>query len=63
MYGKHALTNHVLFVYISAYFPAEGGGCNQALDAVIHKPHFQAKVITECRCLIFFIFWLPNRFS
>jgi hypothetical protein len=23
-YGKHAFTNHVLFVYISAYFLAEG---------------------------------------
>jgi hypothetical protein len=36
LYWNHALTNHVLFVYISAYFQAEDCGCYQALDAVTY---------------------------
>jgi hypothetical protein len=35
--GNQAPTNHVLYVYISAYFPPEGGGCYQALDAVTYQ--------------------------
>jgi hypothetical protein len=31
---SHALTNHVIFIKISAYFWAEGGAIYQALDAV-----------------------------
>jgi hypothetical protein len=27
-------------VYILAYFPAEGGGCSQALDAVTYEASF-----------------------
>jgi hypothetical protein len=39
-YGKHSIGNHVLYVYISAYFPPEGGGCYQALDAVTYQASF-----------------------
>jgi hypothetical protein len=39
-YGSHALTNHAIFVYISAYFLAEGGGRYQALHAVTCQTSF-----------------------
>jgi hypothetical protein len=36
---------HVLFVYISAYFRAERGGCYLASDAVTHQASFRGIVI------------------
>jgi hypothetical protein len=36
----HVLPNHVINVYISAYFLAEHGGCIQALDAVTYQTSF-----------------------
>jgi hypothetical protein len=38
LYGNHALTNHVLFVYISTYFPAE---CYQACDSVTNQSGYR----------------------
>jgi hypothetical protein len=40
IYWNHTFTNHVLFVYISAYFLAEHGGCYRALDAVTYQALF-----------------------
>jgi hypothetical protein len=44
MNRNHTHANHVIFVYISAYFPSEGGGCYQALDAVTYMCRFQASL-------------------
>jgi hypothetical protein len=38
--GKHTLTNHVLFIYISATFLANVGVRYQAFDAVMYQASF-----------------------
>jgi hypothetical protein len=44
----HGLPNHYFNVYISAYFLAEHGGCNQAIDAVKCQASFPVKYIQHC---------------
>jgi hypothetical protein len=43
-YWNHALTNHVLFIYISTYFPAEDAGCYLARDAVTYQASFPGEI-------------------